>query len=143
MADTILSGDVTIAYFDENRQKRIYWTGAASTTYTANQLYSALMDHFDEPLRMDNPSPMSAQTPVEYTTGIIDTGDNDPWYLSYDLMEHITGGAIRTNLWTRTVTSATGIVVVPVTAAGNTIVAADAGMTFRTQMAMQVRCWKC
>ena len=127
MADTILSGDVTIAYFDENRQKRIYWTGGASTTYTANQLYSALMDHFDEPLRMDNPSPMSAQTPVEYTTGIIDTGDNDPWFLSYDLMEHITGGAIRTNLWTRTVTSATGIVVVPVTAAGNTIVAADAG----------------
>lgn len=127
MADTILSGDVTIAYFDENRQKRIYWTGGASTTYTANQLYSALMNHFDEPLRMDNPSPMSAQTPVEYTTGIIDTGDNDPWYISYDLMEHITGGAIRTNLWTRTVTSATGIVVVPVTASGNTIVAADAG----------------
>jgi hypothetical protein len=127
MVDTILSGDVSIAYFDENRQKRIYWTGGASTTYTMNELYSALMNHFDEALRMDNPSPMSAQTPVEYTTGIIDTGDNDPWYVSYDLMEHMTGGALRSNLWTRTVTSATGIVVVPVTASGNTIVAADAG----------------
>ena len=129
MADTILSGDVTIAYLDESRQKRIYWSGGASTTYTMNQLYSALMDHFDEPLRMDNPSPMSAQTPVEYTTGLIDTGDTEPWYLTYDLMEHMTGGALRTSGWTRTPTTATGVVVVPVTSGTSTIVAADAGNT--------------
>jgi hypothetical protein len=133
MADTILTGDVTIAYLDESRQKRISWSGSPGETYTMNALYSALMDHFDEPLRMDNPSPMSAQTPVEYTTGIIDSGDTEPWYTTYELMEHMTGGALRTSGWTRDLpgdgTGAIGIVVVPVTAAGSTIVAADAGNT--------------
>jgi len=132
MADTILTGDVTVAYLDESRQKRIYWSGGANT-YTMNQLYSALMNHFDEPAQMDNPSPMSAQTPREYSTGIIDTGDNEPWYITYDLMEHMTGGALRTLSWTRDLpgddTGAIGIVVVPVTAAGNTIVASDEGNT--------------
>lgn len=133
MADalTALSSDVTVAYLDENRQKRIYWTGTTGT-HTMNALYSALMDHFDEPTQMDNPSPMSAQTPVEYTTGIIDTGDDEPWYIQYELMEHMYGGALRTSGWTRDLpgdgTGAIGIVVVPVTAASNNIVPGDEGL---------------
>ena len=133
MADTILNGDVTVAYLDETRQKRIYWSGGPHNTYTMNELYSALMDHFDEPARMDNPSPMSAQTPVEYTTGIIDSGDTEPWHLTYELMEHITGGALRTSGWTRDLpgdgTGAIGLVVVSVTAASNNILSTDVGST--------------
>lgn len=131
MVDTILGTDVSIQYLDESRNKRIYYSGT-TTTYTANQLFSALMDHFDEPARMDNPTPMSAQTPTEYTVGIIDTGDDEPWYITYDLMEKITSGAVRTSGWTRSLpgdgTGDIGIVVVPVTS-GGTIVAADAGNT--------------
>ena len=132
MADalTALNSDVTVAYLDETRQKRIYYTGTAQR-YSANALYSALMDHFDEPARMDNPSPMSAQTPTEYTVGIIDTGDDEPWYITYELMEKIYGGAVKTSGWTRDLpgdgTGAIGIVVVPVTAASNNILKTDEG----------------
>lgn len=134
MADTILSGDITVNYSDDNRWKSLNWSGGASTTYTMNQVYSALQDLFDETGQMDDGSVMSAETPTEYTIGIIDSGDTDPWYVTYDLMEHIAGnttlnqhaGALRTSSWTRT-GSNTGIIVVPVTAAGNTMVQADYG----------------
>lgn len=131
MSDAILNGDVTVAYLDEARNKRIYWTGGENT-YTMNQLYSALMDHFDEPARMDNPSPMSAETPVEYTTGVIDVGDTEPWYITYRLMEHMTGGALRTSGWTRDLpgngTGDIGIIVIPV-ASGGSITYTDEGDT--------------
>lgn len=126
MSDTILSGDVTIYYLDENRQKRLKWTGSATGTRTANELYSALQDWFDESGQMEDGTPMSAQTPVEYTIGIIDAGDLDPWYVSYDMMEHIKGGAIRSSGWTHVDGSAVGIVTVPVTS--NTILAASVGL---------------
>ena len=38
-----------------------------ATIYTVNQLYSFLQDTFDEPAQMDDPVPMSAQTPTQYT----------------------------------------------------------------------------
>jgi hypothetical protein len=123
MADTILSGDFTINYLDDNRQKRISWTGSAGF-YTMNELYSALLDQFDEAIQMDDGIPMSAQTPVEYTIGKIDSGDADPWYISFEALEHLKGGALRTTGWART-GSNTGIVVVPVTS--NTILTTDIG----------------
>lgn len=126
MSNTILGGDFTIYYLDENRQKRIKWSGSATGTRTANELYSALQDLFDESIQMDDGVPMSAQTPTEYTIGIIDAGDLDPWYISYDAMEHITGGAIKTAGWTHTDGSAVGIVTVPVTS--NNITTAKIGL---------------
>jgi hypothetical protein len=126
MSQSILGGDVTVFFLDENRQKRLSWTGSASGTRTVNELYSALEDLFDEPLQSDDGSPMSAETPVEYTIGIIDAGDLDPWYMSYDLAEHLTGGAIRTASWARVQDVNAGIIVVPVTS--NTIVAGDVGL---------------
>ena len=129
MADTILNGDFTINYLDDNRQKRISWTGSADETRTVNELYSALQDLFDESMQMDDGIPMSAQTPVEYTLGIIDSGDLDPWYITYDAMEHLTGGAVKSNSWARVEDSNVGIIIVPVTSAGRTIVAADIGYT--------------
>lgn len=128
MADTILGGDITVYYLDENRRKQLVWTGSTSypkATYTLNAIYSALADLFDEQGQMDDGSVMSAETPVEYTIGIIDSGDSDPWYITYDCMEHIRGGALRTSSWTRSTNSNTGIVVVPVTS--NTIVTGDIG----------------
>ena len=36
MSQTILGGNFTVYYLDENRQKRIKWSGSASATNTAN-----------------------------------------------------------------------------------------------------------
>lgn len=132
MSDTILGGDLTIYFIDENRQKRITWTGSATGTQTINAVYSACQNLFDEPLQSDDGTPFSAETPVEYTIGIIDAGDNEPWYIDYYTMQHITGGALRTSGWTRSLpgdgTGAVGIVVVAV-ASGGTIVSSDVGDT--------------
>jgi hypothetical protein len=125
MSDTILGGDITVYYFDENRQKHMEWTGSATGTRTVNEVYSAMATLLDEAATGDDATAMSAETPVEYTVGLIDANDNDPWYLQYELAQHLTGGAIRTSGWTRTEGSATGIVVVPVTS--NTITTASVG----------------
>lgn len=132
MPSTILGGDITVYYSDESRRKQLVWSGATTfpyTTYTLNQVYSALQDLFDDLGQMDDGTVMSAETPVEYTTGIIDSGDLDPWYVTYDLMEHIRGGALRTSSWQRDLpgdgTGNIGIVVVPVTS--NTFDSGDVG----------------
>ncbi len=129
MSNTILGGNFTVYYLDETRQKRIRWTGSASGTNTMNQLYSALQDLFDESVQMDDGVPMSAQTPVEYTIGKIDSGDAEPWYIDYETMEHLTGGALKTSGWTRVEGTNTGIVVAKVAAAGRTIVPGDVGLS--------------
>jgi len=126
MSTTILGGDFTVYYLDENRQKRIEWSGAATGTRTANELYSALGTLFDTAAQGDDASPMSAETPVEYTIGIIDQNDADPWYLAFDAAQHITGGAIRTAGWTHTDGSATGVIIVPVTS--NNITTSEYGL---------------
>jgi hypothetical protein len=126
MPTTVLGGDVTVYFLDENRQQRLRWSGPASGTRTANEIYSALEDLMDEALQADDGSVMSAETPVEYTIGKIDAGEVEPWYVSFDMIEHITGGAIKTKGWTRATGTNTGIIVVPVTS--NTIVAGDEGL---------------
>lgn len=126
MSATILGGDFTIYYQDENRQKRIVWTGGSNPARTMNELYSALQDHFDELGQMDDGIPMSAQTPVEYTIGIIDSGDLDPWYISYETLEHLKSGALKTSGWARVTNTNVGIVVVAVTS--NNIVTGDIGL---------------
>lgn len=126
MADTtILGGDVGVTWFDNNRQKRLTWEGTTGF-YTMNQLYSAMQTLQDEQTTIDDGTCFSAETPTEYTIGIIDQGDNDPWYITYELMEHIKGGALKTSSWTRVTSSNTGIICVPV-ASGGTIVKADEG----------------
>ena len=127
MADaTILGGDISVDYLGTGRKKRLYWTGSTGT-YTINQIYSAMATLLDEATTIDDGTCFSAETPREYTIGQIDTGDIEPWYITFDLMEHVTGGALRTSGWTRVVGTNTGIIVVPVLSAGGTIVAGDAG----------------
>lgn len=125
--DTILSGDFSVYYGAENRQKRIVWTGSATGTRTVNQLYSALQDLFDELTQMDDGVPMSAQTPTEYTIGIIDAGDKDPWFIDRTTVEHLTGGALKTASWDRVTGTNTGILKIICNNSGG-IVAGDIGL---------------
>lgn len=125
MADTILSGDFTVYYSAENRQKRIVWSGSATGTRTVNQLYSALQDLFDELTQMDDGVPMSAQTPTEYTIGIIDAGDKDPWFIDRTTVEHLTGGALKTSSWDRA--TGTNVGILKIVCNNTDIVAGDIG----------------
>lgn len=128
MSDVILSGNFTVYYTADNNRKQIKWTGTATSTNTANQLYSALQDLFDELNQMDDGTPMSAQTPVQYTIGAIDSSDIVPWFIDDETIQHVTGGAITTSKWTRITGTQPGIV--KVTCSANTsIVYGDIGYT--------------
>ncbi len=61
---------------------------AGTTIYTVNQLYSWLMDVFDDATQMDDPVPMSAQTPVEYRL-------INGWSIPAASYEFLTGGSIN------------------------------------------------
>jgi len=111
-----------VYYGAENRQKRIEWVSGACTV---RKLYSALQNLFDELGQMDDGVPMSAQTPTEYTIGIIDSGDKDPWFIDPVTVEYLSGGALKTASWDRATTSNVGIL--KLTVDTNTIVAADVG----------------
>lgn len=128
MADVILGGDFTVFYTADNNRKQIKWTGSATGTRSANALYSALQDLFDELAQLDDGIPMSAQTPTEYTIGAIDASDNVPWFIDDETIQRITGGAIKTNLWTRTTGTNPGIIKVAVSA-NTSIVYSNVGST--------------
>lgn len=128
MADTtILNGDIGVTWLDSNRGKFLEWIGGTNSSYTMNQLYSAMQTLQDESTTIDDGTCFSAETPTEYTIGKIDQGDNDPWYIQFDLMEKITGGALKTSGWTRATSTNTGIICVPGTV--GTILASDVGET--------------
>lgn len=116
MSDVILSGDVTVYYTADNSRKQIKWSGSASGTRTVNQLYSALQDLFDELSQLDDGTPMSAQTPTQYTIGAIDASDLTPWFIDDETIQHLTGGAITTSLWTRITGTQPGIIRVALSA---------------------------
>lgn len=127
MADTILSGDFTVYYTSDNNRKQIKWSGSATVpTYTVNQLYSALQDLFDELAQLDDGTPMSAQTPTEYTIGAIDASDNIPWFIDDETIQRLKGGALKTNLWTRITGTQPGIIKVKCSA-NTSIVYGDIG----------------
>jgi len=121
-----------VYYSAENRQKRIEWvTGGTGNGFAnINKLYSALQDLFDELGQMDDGTVMSAQTPTEYTIGLIDSGDTDAWFIDRVSVEHLTGGALRTSSWTRSTGSVTGIVRFDYTVgAGTDLDTGDIGLT--------------
>lgn len=126
---TILNADIQVDYLSDNRQKRLSWLGGTNTNYTMNEIYSAMATLLDETTTIDDGTCFSAETPVEYTIGKIDTGDTEPWYITYDLMEKVTGGALRSSGWTRVTASNTGIICVPVISATSDIDSTDEGDT--------------
>lgn len=80
-----ISSDFTIDY----NNSRIYHS-SGTDIYTANALYSYLMDTFDELVQMDDTIPMSAQTPTEYTL-------INGWFMDDTSFKYIKGGAIQTS----------------------------------------------
>jgi len=130
--DTILSGRWEVYYDVENRQKRLHRDTSVDTgeTNTVRELYSALQDLFDESTQMDDGIPIKYATPTEYSIGIIDAGDKDPWFIDKESVEYLTGGALSTIKWARVQDSNVGIVRVFATNdTGNEIVEADIGST--------------
>lgn len=128
--DTILGGRWEIYYGAENRQKRIFRNTSVSpsTIDSTNAVYSALQDLFDELNQMDDGVPMSAQTPTEYTIGIIDAGDKDPWFIDRTSAEYLKSGALKTASWARVQDSNTGIVRITYTT-GTDFISSDIGKT--------------
>jgi len=92
-----IGDDFTIDYVN----KRIYHSTSASTVWTVNALYSYLQDTFDEIDQMDDPIPMSAQTPTNYTLingwFMNEARENEggPYYRN--CFEYLKGGAIETS----------------------------------------------
>ena len=90
----IVTGDYTIDYVN----KLIRYDGAETTPHpladmlATNALYSFLQNTFDELNQMDNPVPMSAQTPTAYTL-------INGWYMDEMTIQTLKGGAIETNGW--------------------------------------------
>ena len=89
-----IADDFTIDYVD----RKITYTGGftgtiADSRYTVNELYSYLQDTFDEPAQMDDPVPMSAQTPTQYT--II-----NKWFMDDETVKALYSGSIQTSNWT-------------------------------------------
>jgi len=134
MSDTVLSSRWVVYYSAENRQKRIYRDVSVTPTVTddINDLYSALQDLFDDLTQMDDGVPMSAQTPTEYTIGIIDAGDKDPWFIDRRSVEYLYGGALKTASWDRAQDTNVGIIKITCSATAFGIVAGDIGNDITT-----------
>ena len=60
--------------------------------YSVNELYSYLMDLFDNPEYMDDPVPMDARTPTDYLL-------TNQWFIKMDSFKYLYGGAISTSDW--------------------------------------------
>lgn len=65
-------------------------SGASSTVYTVNALYSFMQTVFDELTHMDDKVPLSAQTSSSYTS-------INGWYLQEELTKYLSDGAIQTD----------------------------------------------
>ena len=93
--------------------QRIYYNtvGGSGTVYTVRDLYTYLQDTFDEFAQMDDPLPMSAQTPTEYTL-------INGWFIDEVSIRYLKGGSLQTSGWTHP-TNPTGIRILTLDAAAN------------------------
>jgi len=95
-----IADDIAIDYVN----KRISYTGTftgagiAPSRYTVNELYSYLQDVFDEPEQMDDPIPMSAQTPTQYTILY-------PWFIDYKSLKALYSGSLQSSDWSHASTN--------------------------------------
>ena len=92
-----IGDDFTIDYV----AKRIRHSTTATTVWTVNALYSYLQDTFDEIDQMDDPIPMSAQTPTEYTLingwFMSEARENEGGANYRNCFEYLKTGAIQTS----------------------------------------------
>lgn len=71
-----------------------FTNGIPDATYDMNAVYSYLMDVFDEPGQLDDPSPMDGLTPTNYELLY-------PWFIDPTSVKAFYGGAIESNGWTK------------------------------------------
>lgn len=120
-----IGDDFTIDYVN----KRIRHSTTATTVWTVNALYSYLQDTFDEIEQMDDPIPMSAQTPTEYTLingwFMSEARENEGGANYRNCFEYLKTGAIQTSGQTHP-TNTTGVRILTLSAAAN-LTSADIG----------------
>lgn len=87
--------------FTVNTTRKTIRHTTGSTIYTINDLYTWLMDYFDDTGLMDDTVPMTAQTPSEYTLV-------NGWFIDDVSIQYLKSGAIQTSGWTHP-TNTTGI----------------------------------
>lgn len=80
-----IAGDFTI----DTTTKTIKHT-ADTVVYTVNELYTWLMDYFDDEATIDDTVPISAQTPTEYTL-------TNGWFMDNTSFKYLSGGALQTD----------------------------------------------
>ncbi len=89
-----IQDDFTIDYVDRKiTYNKAFVFDRPPFIYTVNEFYSFLQDTFDEPAQMDDPVPMSAQTPTQYTL-------INKWFMDDESMKALYGGSIQTSGWT-------------------------------------------
>jgi hypothetical protein len=71
-----------------------FTNGIPDTVYDMNAVYSYLMDVFDEPGQLDDPSPMDGLTPTNYEILY-------PWFIDPTSVKAFYGGAIESNGWAK------------------------------------------
>lgn len=82
-----VSSDFSLDYTN----RRLYHS-SGTARYTVNELYSWLMDLFDDAAQMDNPVAASAQTPTEYSL-------INGWFMDDESFGYLYGGSIQTIGW--------------------------------------------
>jgi len=84
-----MAGTISVDFAIDYDMKRVYHN-SGTQVYTANALYSWLMDTFDEQGAMDDEVPMSAQTPTEYSF-------INGWFIDDLSMRFVKTGAIKSD----------------------------------------------
>jgi len=115
-----ISADILI----DTVNKRIYMDHAydkdADTAYSAQALYTYLMDEFDAQAKMDDTVPISAQTPNAFTM-------INGWFIDDETIKWFKDGSIGTSGWTHP-TNPTGIRLITVDGSLAALQASDIGL---------------
>lgn len=101
IANSTTSGTIAGDFTINTTTKTIRHIIGETPIYSAKELYTWLMDYFDDSGLMDDTIPMTAQTPTEFTLV-------NGWFMDDTSMQFINGGAIQTSGWTHP-TNTTGI----------------------------------
>lgn len=85
---------------------------SGTTVYQMYEMYAWLMDQVDESGTIDDPVPMTAQTPTAFTL-------TNGWFIDENSLHYLTGGSLRTSGWDGGI-SATGIRILTFNVSGYT-----------------------
>lgn len=118
IAESTTSGTIAGDFTISTTLKTIRHVDGEVVIYTARELYTWLMDYFDDSGLMDDTTPMSAQTPTEYTL-------INGWFMDDTSTQFLNGGAIQSSGWTHP-TNTTGIRILTLDAAAG-LTSADIG----------------